>query len=56
MQYLDGAGSQKPMQEFAPCIRKSKAKAKPTPKIPYFVYKGKWACFLVNWHIQCYLG
>jgi len=38
MQYLDGTDSQKPMQKFVPCIRKSKAKKRPqnpTPRNSY---------------------
>lgn len=46
LQYVDGTHSEKPVQEFAPCIRKSKEK-NPTqnPKIhtnfPHFMYQGR---------------
>ena len=59
MQYLDGTDSQQLMQEFAPCILKSKAKKQPPPKPPKFIHISCTSCMkpdtLENRHIQCYL-
>lgn len=57
MKYLDGTGSQKPMQESATCINKSKTKKKNKP--PEFIQISHTSCtkahILANGHIQCYL-